>query len=184
MMNKVILSVLAEDRPGILAAISSTLYELDCNIENVSQTTLQTEFAGILIVTIPEGLSIEELQSRMQTQLQQQGLTIQAKPLDPSASVSYDPTEPFVITTRGPDSKGLVARITSILAAHEVNVTNLQAVFQGGDDPQKNVMIYEVDVPVKADPKILRKELHQAAGLLGMLISIQHRNIFETINRV
>jgi glycine cleavage system transcriptional repressor len=46
-MNKAILSVLGQDRPGIVAAISKILFQQNCNIENVSQTSLQSEFAGI-----------------------------------------------------------------------------------------------------------------------------------------
>jgi uncharacterized protein (UPF0210 family) len=47
-MSKVILSILGHDRPGIVAAFSNVLFEHECNNENVSQTTLQFEFAGII----------------------------------------------------------------------------------------------------------------------------------------
>jgi glycine cleavage system transcriptional repressor len=56
-MNKAILSILGRDRPGIVAAVSRALTDRNCNIENVSQTMLQKEFAGIFIVTMPEGMS-------------------------------------------------------------------------------------------------------------------------------
>nr|WDE41620.1 hypothetical protein [uncultured bacterium] len=77
-----------------------------------------------------------------------------------------------------------MAGITAILAAHRVNVTNLQAVFKGGDDPNANIMIYEVDIPNDADHPVLRKELREKAGALSLDISIQHKRIFEAINRV
>ena len=60
-MTKVIISVLGKDRPGIVAAVSRVLFECDCNIENVSQTILQTEFAGIFIAAIPAGVTPEGL---------------------------------------------------------------------------------------------------------------------------
>ena len=37
-MKKIVVSVLGQDRPGIIAAITRVLYQTDCNIENVSQT--------------------------------------------------------------------------------------------------------------------------------------------------
>jgi glycine cleavage system transcriptional repressor len=92
--------------------------------------------------------------------------------------------EPFVVTTTGPDRKGLVAAITAIMAGHGVNVTNLQAVFKGGDDPNANVMIYEVDIPKDADQRTLRRDLREKAQDLSLDISIQHKLIFEAINRV
>ena len=92
--------------------------------------------------------------------------------------------ESFVITTRGPDQKGLVARITAIIARHQVNITNCQAVFKGGDDPNANIMIYEVDIPTDINHQTLRRELREKALALNLDISIQHKLIFEAINRV
>jgi glycine cleavage system transcriptional repressor len=63
-MNKAILSVLGHDRPGIVAAVTAILFELNCNIENVSQTILQTEFSGSFIVTMPQNLCLEDLHER------------------------------------------------------------------------------------------------------------------------
>jgi len=89
-----------------------------------------------------------------------------------------------VITTQGPDQKGLVARITAIIARHGVNVTNLQAVFKGGDDPENNIMIYEVDIPRSIDKEALYKDLREKAEVLSLTLNIQHRKIFEEMNRI
>ncbi|MDJ0886389.1 MAG: ACT domain-containing protein, partial [Desulfobacterales bacterium] len=64
-MKKIIISVLGQDRPGIIAAIARILFENDGNIENVSQTSLQSEFAGIFIVAIPDILAQADLEQRM-----------------------------------------------------------------------------------------------------------------------
>jgi glycine cleavage system transcriptional repressor len=77
-----------------------------------------------------------------------------------------------------------VAAITEIIARYGVNVTNLQAVFKGGDDPENNIMIYEVDVPNDIDQNALYKDLRAKAEVLSLTISIQHRKIFEAINRI
>jgi glycine cleavage system transcriptional repressor len=45
-------------------------------------------------------------------------------------------------------------------------------------------MIYEVDIPLDLDQDRLRRALKEKAGTLGLEISIQHRNIFEAINRI
>jgi len=93
-------------------------------------------------------------------------------------------TEPFVITTKGPDRRGLVAGISEIIADSGVNITNLQAVFKGGDEPGDNIMIYEVDIPTDIDQPALYRDLREKAKSLELELSIQHRNIFETINRI
>lgn len=184
-MKKTIISVLGKDRPGIIAAVTRILFEADCNIENVSQTILQNEFSGIFIASVPAALSAESLHQKLDHGLAPMGLHVYEKPIqDPDGTPADVPSEPFVVTTKGPDRKGLVAAITAILAAHRVNVTNLQAVFKGGDDPNANIMIYEVDVPVDTDQQALRRELREKAAELTLDISIQHKLIFEAINRI
>lgn len=185
-MKKMVISVLGPDRPGIIAAATRILFEQDCNIENVSQTILQTEFSGIFIVTLPETLAAAALAAHLEEGLGPLKQHVTLKPLDAAARPTFrsSGSEPFVITTRGPDQKGLVARITEIIARHGVNVTNLQAVFKGGDDPDSNIMIYEVDVPATTDQQRLNQELRSRAADLGLEIGIQHRNIFEVLNRI
>jgi glycine cleavage system transcriptional repressor len=184
-MNKLVISVLGQDRPGIIAAITHLLYELDCNVENISQTILQTEFSGIFIIGAPPGVDIEDLRRQLTERLAPLGQTVHLKPFQagPAFCPSAD-CQPFVIVTKGPDQKGLVARITKILASYGVNVTNLQAVFKGGLDPSNNIMIYEVDIPLSVNQKALRGDLREKADELGLEISIQHRRIFEALNRI
>lgn len=184
-MKKAIISVIGNDRPGIIAAVSRLLYETESNIENVSQTSLQSEFAGIFIAAIPARLSFPELESQLADVLDPMGLQVHVKPMEPRHETTDEPvSESFVITTRGPDQKGLVARVTEIIARHQVNITNCQAVFKGGDDPNSNIMIYEVDIPPQTDQRALFQELRQKGDSLKLQVSIQHRDIFMTLNRI
>ena len=184
-MKKVVISILGQDRPGIIAAVTRILFEQGSNIENVSQTIIQSEFSGIFIVSVPEGLSTADLHGHLTEGLSPLRQHVTVKALD-SSRPAFDNTdcEPFIITTKGPDQKGLVAAITEILARYGVNVTNLQAVFKGGDEPSDNVMIYEVDIPKDIDAQRLVNDLRARAESLGLHISIQHRHIFEVLNRI
>ncbi|MDJ0801341.1 MAG: ACT domain-containing protein [Desulfobacterales bacterium] len=184
-MKKIIISVLGQDRPGIIAAIARILFENDGNIENVSQTSLQSEFAGIFIVAIPDILAQADLEQRMAAALDGMDLQVHIKPVEPRHEAREPVSvESFIITTRGPDQKGLVARVTEVIARHNVNVTNCQAVFKGGDDPNSNIMIYEVDIPPETDQQTLFSDLRHKGAELNLQVSIQHRDIFETLNRI
>jgi glycine cleavage system transcriptional repressor len=184
-MNKAILSVLGHDRPGIVAAVTGILFDLNCNIENVSQTILQTEFSGSFIVAMPRDLSLDDLHERFIENLIPMELHVHIEPIPKKEAVhTTRKSEPFVITTKGPDRQGLVAGISKVIAEHGVNITNLQAVFKGGDEPGDNIMIYEVDIPIDIDKPALYRDLREKAKSLSLDISIQHRNIFETINRI
>ena len=182
-MNKLIISVIGEDRPGILAAVSDLLYTCGCNIEDVSQTILQSVFGAVFIVSMNREMDSKRLQAALTEGISHLQLDIFVKPHEFTARPSVL-SQPFVVTTFGPDKPGLVRGISSIFARHDVNVTNLKAVFKGGDDPGNNMMIFEVDVPVQTNLPELRRQLEQAARQLTLEINIQHRKIFETMNRI
>lgn len=184
-MAKIVISVLGPDRPGIIAAISQVLFETGCNIENVSQTILQAEFSGIFIVVPPPAMAPAQVQACLQERLAPLHQHVFVKPVEPSPQGHPPPaSQPFVITTQGPDRKGLVAGITEVIAAFGANVTNLQAVFKGGIRPGDNIMIYEIDLPLTVDQPSFRAKLRERAASLGLEVSIQHRRIFETLNRI
>ncbi len=89
-----------------------------------------------------------------------------------------------MITTIGPDQKGLVARFSSIIASFNANIVNLRAVFKGGSDPNANVMSYQVCITDEVDTDALFAALREKAEELELDIRIQHKNIFDAINKI
>lgn len=184
-MKKFIISVLGNDRPGIIAAVTRVLFEKNFNIEDVSQTILQSQFSGIFIVTGPDTIEPDILCANLQEGTLEMQMHYHVKEMDPAPHTWTEcACECFVITTRGPDRKGLVAEITAVMARHNVNVTHLEAVFRGGIEPGKNMMIYEVDIPIDADQQGLRSDLKAKGSELNLEINFQHKNIFEAMSRV
>lgn len=179
------ISIIGRDRPGILAALSASLLDLNCNIENISQTILQSVFGALLIVSVPETLDEQALKSCLVDKLADLDLDVYVKRYDRDTGTPSVPAgHPFVITTVGPDNRGLVEAITRVFARHAINVINLKAVFKGGTEPHNNVMIFEVAIPDSADLPEVRMELEQAAAGLDLNINIQHQKIFESMNRI
>ena len=66
MRTPAILSVLGEDRVGIVARISAVLAESRANIEDIRQTIIGGIFSMTMLVTIDEdATNIDELQNRL-----------------------------------------------------------------------------------------------------------------------
>ncbi len=184
-MSNFVISVFGTDRPGIVASVSKALFESGCDVRDVSQTTLQTEFAGIFVVCAPESLDLAGLARKLEEDLIPYGLAVFVKPMGAGkADAHAGKSEPFVITAMGPDRLGLVAGITEVMAGFGVNIVNLKAIFRGGDDPRRNIMIYEVNIPYGLDQAEFRDALTRRAEELELDLSIQHRDIFEEINRI
>lgn len=63
---KAVVTVLGQDRVGIIAAVSSCLAENKVNILDISQTILQGYFTMIMLVEIDsDAISIPELSERL-----------------------------------------------------------------------------------------------------------------------
>ena len=65
-MQKLSISFLGKDGPGIVATVSQGLSDNNCNILQVTQTILGAEFAAIFIVDAPDELTIDFLQDKLE----------------------------------------------------------------------------------------------------------------------
>ena len=183
-MSKIIITAIGKDRPGIVSSVARVLLQLGCNIENVSQTILQSEFAGIYIVSIPDGTDFGLFSEQFHDAFKNEKLHVHIKPMDAEPAHVETSGEHFIVTTIGPDSKGLVYDISCVIADAGVNIINLKAVFEGGDSPERNIMVYEVLVPNTVDSHDLSNTLKDKATSLNLALTFQHKNIFDTVNRI
>ena len=66
MGTRTVLSVLGQDRSGIVARIATTLADAGANIDDIRQTLLGGLFSMTMLVTVNEDLcSFEDLQARL-----------------------------------------------------------------------------------------------------------------------
>ncbi|HBG17257.1 MAG TPA: ACT domain-containing protein [Firmicutes bacterium] len=65
-MEKAVVTVMGEDKVGIVAGIAKELAVNNCNIIDISQTLRQGIFAMILIIQLPETLALLYLRDRLE----------------------------------------------------------------------------------------------------------------------
>lgn len=68
MNQRAVVTVMGQDRVGIVAGITRCLAESDVNIVDISQTLLQGIFAMILLVEIPEGVDLTTLKDALESE--------------------------------------------------------------------------------------------------------------------
>jgi len=181
---QVAVTVLGSDRPGIVCDVSTLLAEAGCNIENVSQTVLHQEFAGIFLVTLPFGGEATRVEEELTRALADKGLKISVQTVDESQSTGASSMEPFVVVTIGEDKVGLVSAVTCVMKAYEVNIVNMQFVSRSASYPGQTVAIYEVEVPREQNLSEFVASLQARAGEVGLEVSVQHKRIFADTCRI
>ncbi len=116
-----VLTVLGEDRPGLVGSISQAIAAHGGNWLESRMSRLAGKFAGVLRASVPE-LQTEALAVALQ-ELELQGLRLM---IDWSAS--DEPAQPdqlFKLNLIGNDRVGIIRDISQALAAYGVNIDEL-----------------------------------------------------------
>ncbi|WP_161635146.1 glycine cleavage system protein R [Desulfovermiculus halophilus] len=185
MSAQVAVTVLGTDRPGIVCEVASLLAGKGCNIDDLTQTVLQDEFAGIFLVSLPQSVGSKQLLTDLSTELAPLGLVPYVKSVQPPKPPgSRLQVEPFVVVCIGEDQVGLIAAVTCEMKRMEVNITNIRSVPGTAAFAHRVVTILEVDVPADQELQEVTAALSRIGEERNIQVTIQHKRIFEDICRV
>lgn len=184
-MAKYTVSFLGRDCPGVVAAITLLLAESGCNIEAMSQTMLSGEFAAIFVVSASDDSSEDALREHLEKGLirDRVDLSVLVRTAAGEPWGAHLLCAPFVVTVDGPDGPGLIGAMSRVFARHNVNIENLKAILDE-KSPGTALFVFEIMVPESVNTGRLRRELEAEAHRLNLRVSMQHRDIFEAVNRV
>ena len=77
---KAIVSVIGRDRTGIIAKVAYKLYEMNINIEDISQTVMQNAyFTMIMMITRPDGVGVSDVNAALAPVAAELGVEIRAQ---------------------------------------------------------------------------------------------------------
>ena len=183
-MSKIVVSVIGLDCPGVVYTVSSTLSALECNIEEVSQTILKSQFAAIFVANRPEDMDNATIDKILSGAIADKNmhLSVTIRDFEDGCAFKNEETEPFVVTVDGEDRFEIISSISKIFAEHRVNIENLKAIMPEGEGTA--LLVFEIALPKTIDLKALRMTLSDRTRELGLRLSMQHRDIFEAVHRV
>lgn len=163
-------TAIGRDRPGIVAALSRTLLELEGNIEDSQMSILRGHFAVMLIVRVPEGdaARLRERLGGVRDELGLEALAVEEVDELPASA----PRPSHVLSVYGADHPGIVASMSAVLAAQGVNITDLETRLTGSADAPLYVMLMEVAVG-DASVEGVRRALDDAAADAEVEVSLR-----------
>ena len=182
MAKRYIITLMAANRVGILAAITTALAELGGDLQEVSQTVMQKFFTIILAAEFPDHRDPQVIVDHMRDIGRPYGLQVSLK--DPvNEELQDDPhaaTEQYLLTVTGHDEPGIIRQISSRLSTEGIDITDLYAL--RGDADRSFVMVLELAVPPGVDALALQDDLERLGSSVGLSASMQHENIFGATN--
>ena len=155
------------DRPGIVAAVTGVLVDRGCNLDDTTMSILRGHFAMMLVVEAPDDLGPDALEGALGAAADRFDLVVAVRRIDDDVPAS-PPGEPWTLAVYGADRPGIVHRVTTALAALDVNVTDMTTRVIGDTDRPVYAMILAVTLPDGRTEAEVQAALDEVRSDLGV----------------
>ncbi len=174
-VREFIVSVMAADRPGIVAAVSGAVAGLGGNITHLSETVLRGYFTIIFSLEAPETLEPDELRTAVAHSGEKGEFEVGVLPFCESRQAPDKRTERFVLTAKCTDRRGIISRISRTLSDAGINIDDFYAYVHESD----LIMILELAVDSPEALAQAQEELDELARAAAVSVHLQHEDIFR-----
>ncbi len=182
MPRQYVISVMARDRVGIIADVTTALKGLEGNLADMSQTVLCGYFTMILIASFPDPIGPDDIREALRAAQGESSFEVGvAGPVADLAPESPAPREnQYVLTAVGPDRIGLVAAVSGYLREKDINIADLATTVDNG----VYTMMMLVELPPGADVARIKHGLQVAMEEVALRVELQHHAIFRMTNEI
>ena len=161
MRSMIVLSVVGQDRTGLVQAIAEAITAVGGNWEESRMARLAGQFAGILLVTV-DGERADELVASLR-KLEASGLVVTVRPTEAAAPAAA--TIRFQLTLTAHDRPGIVRDVSKILAERGFNVEELET--EVASAPMSGEPMFTARAHVRAPATSSLSELRGKLEALG-----------------
>ena len=155
------ITVLGQDRPGIIAETTERLAGLGLNLEDSTMTLLRGHFAMVLLSAGTR--SADEIEAALEPLTDGGALTVTVREVQPDEGAPAAGT-PWILSVHGGDRPGIVSAIVAEVARAGGNITDLTTRLAGA----LYVVVAEIDLPPTVDAQSLARAIDDVAAGLGV----------------
>lgn len=174
MQNRYIMTAFGKDRPGIVADVTSILYETGCNLEDTTMSMLSDEFTINLLFSSSDEKIEAKLLERCTVLEKTKGISAFIRSLKERSVVSQKTTSICTIHVEGLDQAGIVYKISQYLADNSLNILDLKSTVKA--TPESGTSLYLMDIHIQlsgsATPESIEEGLNDVAEELNVEITV------------
>lgn len=174
MDKQFILSILSDDKPGVVKQIAQIVSLHGGSWQESRLTQLAGKFAGVVRITLSD-----EQQPALRASLEglkQDGIRVQVE--DVESLRQQAPTRSARFSLAGPDRPGIVLEITQALIQYQINVKDLKT--HCSSMPYSGEPLFEAEgilsLPAATDFDLLNDQLNHIADNLALDIQLEEMN--------
>lgn len=173
MRKKFIMSVLGQDRPGIVADVTQALFELGCNLEDSSMTRLWDEFALIVLFSCPGQEPESRLRQTCSKLEQEKGLWTFFRPLeskDPKIPQDKQSKHVYISCL---EQCGVLYQVSNYLYKQGINIVRLES--SRDFSSSSGHMLYNIDLEIELNASFPNQNLAREMLLLQQELGAEIR---------
>ncbi|VUD56767.1 hypothetical protein TDB9533_02388 [Thalassocella blandensis] len=171
MFNNLLLTVVSDDKPGIVEEIAKAVAEHEGNWLESRLAQLGGKFAGVVHVAVPQDQ--ESAVREALNALKSKSIWINIEEYTASSDASSSQALAS-FSAVGPDRPGIVREITQAFTSHQINVAEIETSLSSM--PYSGEPLFEAEgvlqLPAELDMQDLQDTLNTIADSLGMDISL------------
>ena len=180
------ITVICEDRVGLVGRFTGTITRLGGNIEVLDQNVRLGYFVITLMATFETGVTAQDVRVGLEKVDDAGTPAISVLPRRDASIPPAGHGAPFVLAMAGIDVPGNFSMVTTCLAKYEINVESLacRTDAQGPLKEDRFTIIGELTVPPDVDVKAVRLELTALLADMEVKVTLMHSDIFDATNRI
>lgn len=192
-MNQIILiNVSGEDKPGLTSRLTEILAQYNVNILDIGQAVIHDTLSLGMLVEVPSESESSPVLKDVLFKAHELGVVVRFTPVsdkDYERWVMEQGKERYIVTLLGKRlTAGQLARLTSIVAAHDLNIDKITRLSGRVSLSRRNLRTKAcVEFSVRGnleDDHTFRFELMQIADELGVDIAFQTDNLYRRNRRL
>ena len=171
MHTSIVLTVVSDDRPGVVEVLSKVIADHDGNWAESSMLSLAGKFAGILLVHLPSD-NLDAFFADLKA-LESKGMHVVAQLSD--AVPIAESAQEYSLELVGQDRPGIVREITEVLADFGINVQGLETTVQSASMSGESLFMAHsrIFIPTDTDREKLQEKLEDLANELMVDIELE-----------
>jgi glycine cleavage system transcriptional repressor len=172
-----VISVMAKDRPGIVAEVTAGISALGGNLADLRESVLCGYFTMILIAGFPSEVSIEDVESAL---VDATASSVSVALHEGSLTEAADTEHDYVLSAVGRDRVGLVAQVSNFCFERGVNILDLASHVEA----DQYTMMLQIDLSGLQSLDTFKKEISAFGKESGLNLVLQHNDIFRATNEI
>lgn len=178
-------SAIGCDKPGLVAKITQTIFEMNGNIVDVEETCRRGLFSIFLVIDFSASSdSMEKIMGALNAMDQETGLKIVLDRFD-AAAIDYSGRhENHLVTVTGIDRPGIIARVSAFFYGRNINIEKCRMIARGkffSMEMRIDTKNMELDPAATRWENLLtmKGELRALCSSIDQSVVVQSENIYQ-----